>query len=63
MFTSNPFEARFIVEEYDRRAQQAWAEGEARRAKASIEGARQGVRFPLPEWLKHAPFLLRTTSR
>ncbi len=62
MFTDYEYQARAAVADHDREARRIMAEADARRL-TSIEGARQGVRFPLPEWLKRAPFVLRTTPR
>jgi hypothetical protein len=62
MFTDFEYHARAEMDERNRRADRLFAESEARRL-TTIEGASKGVRFPMPEWLKRAPFVLRTTPR
>ncbi len=62
MFTGHEMEVRAVVDELNREADRCFAQSEARRL-TTIEGASHRVRFPIPEWLKRAPFVLRTTSR
>jgi hypothetical protein len=55
-------EAFALVDEYDREARRAFELKEARRL-TTIEPGRQRVRFPVPQWLRRAPFVLRATTR
>jgi hypothetical protein len=59
---TDPLEVRAKMDEYDREANRVFAVSEAKRL-TSIERGPHGVRFPLPEWLKRAPLVLRTTFR
>lgn len=62
MFTDNDFHARATMYDYNREARRALREADVREL-TTIEAAPQRVRLPIPEWLKRAPFVLRTTPR
>ena len=62
MFNNTLFEAEHYMREYEAEARRLRILREARKAGA-IESRSGGVRFPLPEWLKQAPFVLRSSTR
>lgn len=59
MFTSFPEFAKAAMDDYQRDADARRLEKEGL-AAATIEADGRRVRFPVPEWLKRAPFALRT---
>jgi hypothetical protein len=59
MFTPFPEFGRAAMADYERDANRRRLEKAALEA-ASIDGDGRRVRFPVAEWLKRAPFVLRT---
>ncbi len=62
MFSDRQMEVYAVVDDFEREVQLVMLRNEARQAR-SIEDRPKGVRFPLPEWLKRAPMVLRATHR
>lgn len=63
MFSDIHVEADRRMADYDREASRVLMDAQAAELSAPIETGRRGVRFPVPEWLKRAPFVLRSSAR
>lgn len=62
MFSDRQMEVNAVMDDLNRDAMMVMLRSEARRS-APIEDRPKGVRFPLPQWLKRAPLVLRATHR
>jgi hypothetical protein len=63
MFSDFHIEADRRMADYERDAVAAAAAAEARPPAAPIDEERRRVRFPVPGWLKHAPFAVHSSTR
>ncbi|MEX0783427.1 MAG: hypothetical protein WD557_12310 [Dehalococcoidia bacterium] len=63
MFTDFQIEADRRMADYNREAERVFMASEAEDASTPTSSARRGVRFPMPEWLRSAPFVLRGSTR
>lgn len=62
MFTDITDYVLATIAEHDRAVSRLLAENEAR-AASTTDGNRRRVRFPIPEWLRQAAFVLRPSAR